>query len=324
MQFLVLYAVKRQEGIHEQYKLKTTDTGVLGLVDWDAGTVTPLFEYTTPLEHRHENLRVAFKCGHINGGKLLLPTSTEVLTISVQNWQLENVLSLPEFNDLHHVIALDNELVVCNTGLDNILWIGSEGKVRHAETLLQSDISARYIDVEDFRQVLSTKPHHVHPNYLFLGPEGELFVTCFFQRRAINVANPDDYFPVDVGNPHDGVVWEDRVYFTTTNGHLVVFDANTRHKICDFDLPKVWQENKLLGWCRGLLVAEGRAFIAFSKVRETKAKEFVRWIYQGFESSGTSRIIEIDLITGHPIRELPLPDDEAPIFGLIPLPTEAS
>lgn len=323
MQFLVSYALRCKEDVYEKYGLKTTDTGVLGLVDWDAGTVTSLFEYTTPLEHRHKDLRVAFKCGHIDGEKLFLPTSTEILTFSTQNWQLENILSLPEFNDLHHVIVADNELVVCNTGMDGLLWIDSKGEVVHTETLLQSDIPSRFSNAHDLRQIFSTKPHRVHPNYLFVGPESELFVTCFFQRRAINVTNPDDCFLIDVGNPHDGILWEDRVYFTTTNSHLVVFEAKSRRKICDFDLPKLWREDRLLGWCRGLMIAKGRAFVAFTKVRETKAKEFVRWIYQGFEESGNSRIVEIDLSTGLPIRELLLPDKDAPIFGLTPLSIEA-
>jgi len=321
MEFLVAYATQRTNELIGKYKLdtKATDTGVLARVDWDAGIITPIFEYRTPVENRHPDLRVTFKAGHITSDELLLPTSTEILVFSRGDWQLKEVVSLPQFNDLHHVIVSDSEWIVCNTGLDSLVWLDANGNFIRQEVLLDSDVPTRYGLDMDFRQLFSTKPHNVHPNYLFHGPAGELFVTCFFQKRAVNVADSADYYPIDVGNPHDGLLHDGKVYFTTTNGHVVICDAFSRKQIEILDIPAILGEERAIGWCRGLHIKQNRLFIGFSKIRETKSKEFIRWIRNGLKWNNPSQIVEIDLVTKKKVKSVLLPDEDSPIFDLIPL-----
>lgn len=319
MELLVSYATKQTDEVMPRYAPeRATDTAVLARVDVEAGQVVPLLEYQSPVENRHPDLRVAFKAGHFHGEHLYLPTSTEILVLKRGDWTIERVISLPCFNDLHHVFVDENGMIVCNTGLDNVVWLTPDGELVRQRVLLDSDLPARYPRETDFRKVFSTKPHNVHPNYLFRGPGGELFVTCFFQQRAINIDDPEDAYAIDVGNPHDGLLYNGKVFFTTTNGHVVAFDALSRARLWDWDLKKLWRERHVLGWCRGICIADGRLFVGFSKIRRTKSQEFIQWLKWGMASSLLSRIVEVDLQTGQPVRQVTLPDDSAPIFHVMP------
>ena len=319
MHLLVTYAINRNKHDTSRYTSGTmTDTAVLAKVNVDTGEVYPLVKYTSPVENRHPELRVAFKSGYFHQENLYLPTSTEVLVLSTIDWKIQRVISHPQFNDLHHVLVYDEQILICNTGLDSVLSLSMSGELQEQYTLMHSKIYQRYPLDTDFRQVLSTKPHNVHPNYLFIDPHGELFVTCFFQRKAINLQNPHNAFAIEVGNPHDGFLYNGQIFFTTTNGHIVIFDALTREKIADYDLKKLWNKGDVLGWCRGICVVDDRLFVGFSKIRETQSKEFVRWIKNGFTTVASSRIVEVDLTTGARLQDIPLPDDSAPIFHLMP------
>src|SRR5205814_1667490 len=96
----------------------------------------------------------------------------------------------------------DGNLLVCNTGLDTVATLTREGDLLSQQSVLDSPLAARFSDEPDLRQVLSTKPHQVHPNYVFELPTGELFATCFLEKCAVNLADPNDRFPVGAGNPH--------------------------------------------------------------------------------------------------------------------------
>jgi len=323
VKLLVTYSVKKGPstvaGNEEGEADLDWDTGVVAVVDWEREAITPVFEYSSPPEHRNPALRVLMKCGSFYQGKFYVVTSTEILVLDTSTWILEKVISLPIFNDLHHVAFIEDTLVVCNTGLDAVAWITPTGEIVRQQVLLGSTVPERFPAGTDFRQVLSTKPHAVHPNYVFRGPQGELFATSFFHKRAVNVANADDYYPIEVGNPHDGFVHMDKVYFTTTNGHVVICDALSRRRITDFNLTSIWGMNEPLGWCRGLCAVEGRLFVSFSRIRATKFREFVSWIKTGLSSPLPSRIVEIDPETGQLIRQVVLPDETSPIFNLLPL-----
>ena len=61
-------------------------------------------EYASPSgTHAEKNASILFKGGTIRDGKLYVCTSTEVLVFAVPEFNLTDYISLPCFNDLHHV-----------------------------------------------------------------------------------------------------------------------------------------------------------------------------------------------------------------------------
>lgn len=294
-------------------------------LDTETGKVETCVEYKSPVEARaNENSSNVFKAGTIVGDTLYACTSTEVLIFKLPDFQKIGYISLPCFNDVHHVTpSLDGNLLVANTGLDMVVKFTPEGKVLAEWDVLDEPLWSRFSRNTDYRKVDSTKPHKSHPNFVF-ELDGKVWVTRFRQRDAICLENRSQRIDVAVMTPHDGLVWEDRIHFTTVDGRVVIANGRTLQVDHVADLKQIDGQDALLGWCRGLLpIDKKRIWVGFTRVRKTKFQENVLWVKKAFhEGMGVkpTHISLYDLAEGKCLKEFDLePHGMNIIFSIFPM-----
>ncbi|MCU1299612.1 MAG: hypothetical protein JWO91_3890 [Acidobacteriaceae bacterium] len=256
-------------------------------LDTESGEIERCVEYKSPIEARpNENSSNVFKAGTIVGDTLYACTSTEVLIFKLPEFKRIEYISLPCFNDVHHVTpSADGNLLVASTGLDMVVKFTLRGEILAQWDVLDEPLWSRFSSDVDYRKVESTKPHKSHPNFVF-ELEGKVWVTRFRQRDAICLEDRGQRIDIAVMTPHDGLVWEDRVYFTTVDGRVVIANARTFQVEDIADLKQIDGQNALLGWCRGLLpMDEKRIWVGFTRVRKTKFQENIMWVKKVFHEN---------------------------------------
>jgi hypothetical protein len=279
--------------------------GLIVEVDLARGEVRPCAEYVSPPEAcaAEDDPSIVFKAGTLDGDRFYACTQTELLVYSVPDFRRVGYVSLPRFNDLHHVRpGRDGTLLVANTGLDTVVEVTPEGAVRREWSVLGEDVWQRFSVEVDYRRVATTKPHHAHPNFVF-EVRGEIWTTRFLQRDAICLTRPGWRIPLEGAPNHDGEVLGDRVYFTSVDAHVVIADAVTLRKERDVDLNAIAGDDAPLGWCRGLAVLdEDHVAVGFSRLRPTRFRENLRWLKHKLGGSGLglapTRIVVFDLTRG--------------------------
>jgi hypothetical protein len=252
------------------------------------GRVERVFEYTSPPAHCPDDKpSFIFKAATFDGDTAWLCTQTEVLECALPSFTLRRVITLPCFNDLHHVTpGPDGTLFVAVTGLDAVAEITREGELVRLVSVLGGSPWDRFSPDVDYRKVPTTKPHLSHPNYVFFH-DGRPWVTRFEQRDAVPVDEPriDGASAFRVGREgiHDGCVHGGRLSFTTVDGHLVSFDLATGARD-DLDLNTLLDpdDDRPLGWCRGLLPCDGKAWVGFTRLRPTLLRRNLSWVRHGF------------------------------------------
>ena len=249
-------------------------------VDTDSGAVRTRVQYETPSEARPEERSSSlFKSGTIFGDKIYACTSTEVLVFGLPGFERLNYVSLPCFNDLHHVTpAQDGSFLVVSTGLDMVVRVTADGRVLEEWNVLQEPAWQRFSRDIDYRKIASTKPHRSHPNFVFeLGDE--VWVTRFKQRDAICLTDPRKRIDISVESPHDGLAYGNSIYFTVVDGRIVVANAATLAVEAVVDLKLLHDPNAIVDWCRGVLpVSGGRVWVGFSRIRKTRFEENILWV----------------------------------------------
>jgi hypothetical protein len=286
-----------------------------------------LVNYASPPEVCAQDLpAILFKSASLAGGKLYTCTSTEVLVYSVPDFRLLHYVSLPCFNDLHHVCPThEGNLLVVSTGLDLVVEVTLEGRVIREWNVLGEDPWARFSRDIDYRTVASTKPHRSHPNHVFL-LEDEIWVTRHEQRDAISLTHPGRRIDIAVQRPHDGFRFGNFIYFTTVDGKVVLANSRTLHVETIHDLvPMSGPAEQLLGWCRGVLPLDDRfAWVGFTRVRPTKFRESLSWIKKGPTYEQVRRPTHLalyDLYSGKIRDEIPLePHSVGVVFSLLAAP----
>lgn len=224
-----------------------------------------------------------FKSATIRENRLYACTSTEVLVYELPTFRILHYISLPCFNDLHHVSPSQRgTLLVAVTGLDMVVEITTDGSVVREWSVIGEDIWARFSRDTDYRKVPTTKPHQSHPNHVF-EIDQEVWVTRLQQRDAICLTTSGPRIDIAVQRPHDGYVFGDRIYFTTVDGHIVIADRKSLRVAETIDLNLMGgQPQQVLGWCRGILPIDDRwLWVGFTRVRPTKFIENVSWIKHG-------------------------------------------
>jgi len=242
-------------------------------------------EYVTPPEARpEEDPSIIFKTGALEDGKLYVCTQTEVLIYALPNFEQVGYVSLPCFNDLHHVLPTpEGNLLITVTGLDMVVEVTPQGEIlREWGAIVGQDPWSRFSREVDYRRIATTKPHEAHPNHVFRVGE-DIWVTRFEQRDAICLTQPDQRIDIGVQRPHDGDVHEGRIYFTTVDGHIVVANLENKQVEQIIDLNEIGDSDRALGWCRGLhILDEAHMIIGFSRIRPTKIRENVQWVKHRF------------------------------------------
>ncbi len=281
-------------------------------LDTVSGIANLEMEYKSPPEVRAcEESSHVFKSATLAGNKLYTCTSTEVLIFEVPGFKRIGYVSLPSFNDLHHIApTLDGNLLVANTGLDMVVKVTPGGQVLEQWNVLGEAPWSRFSPDIDYRKVESTKPHQSHPNAVFqLGKE--IWVTRFSQRDAICLTSPGKSIRIEVQRPHDGLVCGNRIYFTTVDGRIVIADRSRLEVEQIIDLREIHKvhnpdDDAMLGWCRGILpLDERRVWVGFTRVRKTRFKENVLWIKHAFkEKERSTHIALYDIAEGKCLQEI--------------------
>jgi len=280
-------------------------------------------EYISPPEVcPKESPAILFKSATLNNNYLYACTSTEVLVYDLPAFRLAHCISLPCFNDLHHVYPSQRgTILVVVTGLDMVIEMTTAGEIVREWSVIGEDVWSRFSRHVDYRLVPTTKPHKSHPNHVF-ELDNEIWVTRFQQRDAICLTKPGPRIDIAVQNPHDGYVVGDRIYFTTVDGHVVIANRKTLQVEETIDLNKMsGQSGQILGWCRGLLPLDDRwLWVGFTRVRPTRFVENVAWIRNGTSRHKPSHIALYDLQLRKCEREIELePHGIGVVFSLLPI-----
>jgi hypothetical protein len=227
---------------------------------------------------------ILFKSASLQGNKFYTCTSTEVLVYEVPEFRLLHYISLPCFNDLHHVCPTQQgNLLVAVTGLDMVVEITPTGSLVREWNVLGQDPWVRFSRRTDYRKIATTKPHQSHPNHVF-ELDREVWVTRLQQRDAICLSNPGPRIDIGIEKPHDGCIYGDKIYFTTVDGHVVIANRKSLRIEQTIDLNSMTnQSDQVLGWCRGVLpIDERRLWVGFTRIRPTKFIENLAWIKNGY------------------------------------------
>lgn len=218
----------------------------------------------------------------LNGGTLInnqyvCATFGQIIEVDLDGGNYRTLLSERFFNDVHQVGVKNNEYAVVNTGLEQLLIYDEQFKlVRNYDLLKDVNIPRVFDPSVDYRHVWSTKPHYVHANHSFYY-DSEWWVTRFHQKDAMGIESKRRIALEAYGNPHDGIIVKNDVYFTTTNGFLIKQNLETSEQVA-------WNINmnsdRQLGWCRGLAINKSVAYIGFTQFRNSRAKEMMKWVYK--------------------------------------------
>jgi hypothetical protein len=298
MYLLITLGVPRS-GIAGRDSWKHYDRGAVAIIDWQAKQIVRYKEYVPHELLRHPDASVEIAYGSWKENSFYAAAPTEVLRFAIPSLEYEGVLTHPTFSDLHHVVALQDRLLVCNTGLAVLQSFSYEGDLLDTFNAASTPTWERFLPTTDYRLEFTTKPRECHINYVFFY-DGDMWLTRLLQKDAVCVSDPTDVISLNVGNPHDGIVVDDKIYFTTTNGHLLTVDGPKRQVIRDIDLNLIkrpWKGTQI-GWCRGLMIKDGAAYVAYSQLRKTKFIEFARWVRDLGVERYPARIEEIDLHSG--------------------------
>src|SRR5580658_2059050 len=195
---------------------QSCDAARLIELDPSNGQSRTCIKYVSPPDVCPDELpAILFKSAALQGNHLYACTSTEVLIYELPSFRLLRYISLPCFNDLHHVCPTQRGTVlVVVTGLDMVVEITTTGSVIREWSVLGDDPWARFSRHTDYRKVPTTKPHKSHPNHVF-EIDQEVWVTRLQQRDAICLTTPGPRIDIAVQRPHDGYIFGDGIYFTT-------------------------------------------------------------------------------------------------------------
>jgi len=271
----------RQSVFRKLAEWQSSQKGVIIQLNPETKTSRRCVEYVSPAEVCAEDLpAILFKSAFLWDNKLYTCTSTEILIYQLPGFSLLHYISLPCFNDLHHVYPTrEGTLLVAVTGLDMVAEVSTAGQLIREWNVLGEDAWQRFSRAVDYRTVATTKPHRSHPNHVFQ-LDDEIWVTRFEQQDAISLTRPGRRIDIAIQRPHDGCLFGDSIYFTTVDGHIAVANRKTLQVEKTYDLTKMGgPPEQILGWCRGLLpVDQHLVWVGFTRVRPTKFHENLAWV----------------------------------------------
>jgi len=273
----------------------------------ETGEVHRRVEYVSPpAACAAENPQILFKSGTLRRDRLYVCTQTELLIYTLPNFRPAGYISLPCFNDLHHVRPTPaGTLLAANSGLDMVQELTLDGKVLREWSTLGEPAWLRFSRAIDYRKGVSTKPHMSHPNYVFT-IDDQVWATRFQQKDAVCLTQPGRRIVIDIERPHDGVLHDGLLYFTTVNGNIVIANPATLAIEAVIDLSRLHPPDTLLGWCRGILLDGDKAWVGFSHIRPTRLRENIAWVARGFRQVLPTRLACYDLARRRLVAEIDL------------------
>jgi hypothetical protein len=305
-------------------------TAVLGVIDAESGEVLHLCEYTTPPELRAPKQKMQFTGTCMIDGRIYACTHTEI--VRFDDWPPTEPaarISIPGFNDLHHCMPWEGGIAVANTGLETVDHLSMDGDLLQRWDLLEGRPDARRIDPGlDYRRIADTKPHHIHPNHLWVR-DGELWVTGLKTPGAMCVAGDRRELRIETARPHDGPhdgrYIRGQVAFTTVRGFVVLVDPDSLDVVESYDLAPMTPGIKTLGWCRGLCEDPrdpNRFFVGFTILRFSQWREYGFRIRHGHPKA-PSRIALYDVKRGEMVDSFLITESQSLVlFQLDILPED--
>ena len=264
------------------------------VIDWGTRRSVKSIEYVPPPENLAEGLSVRFAGGCSYQGKWYQTSGTELIIYDTTEWSVERVISHPSFHDLHGVAVVDDVIAIANTGLDMVQFLDASGEIVREVNVASVPTWERFDRNTDYRRVVSTKPHEIHPNHVFQ-IDGQWWVTRCLKQDAVNLEDPADRIEIPVGQPHDGLIRGDFIYFTTTNGHVVIANIASRKVEDVVDLSQLNPAGPTIGWCRGLEVDGDAAYVGFTRIRSSKWSDTFRVVADALRGNRNTHIDRIDL-----------------------------
>lgn len=247
---------------------------------------------------------------HRDGDLLWQPTRTALHRVDLRTWQVREVLSHPLFHDVHSVSPGPEGWLVTCTGHEAVVEIDEAGTVLRRVELGPSHPAGR-----DYRDLPhdAFKPHAVHPNRAFM-LHGRVWVTCLGKQACVGLDHEGRVaLP---GPPHDGVLREGLLWFTTTDGHVVAVEPERLEVVLTLDVHALDPGEGMPGWCRGIEVVGDRLFVGMTQLRKSRWREAARQAVRG--ASGRkrpTRVVEIDWRAGA-LRAVHEVGDEGVIYGI--------
>ena len=112
----------------------------------ETGEVSRRVEYVSPpAACAEENPQILFKSGTVLDDRLYICTQTELLIYTLPEFRQAGYISLPCFNDLHHVRPTPaGTLLVANSGLDMVLELTPGGGVINEWSVLGEEPWSRF------------------------------------------------------------------------------------------------------------------------------------------------------------------------------------
>jgi hypothetical protein len=298
-------------------------------VDTDSGAVRTCVEYQSPPEARAgDHLAAHFHSGAVVGNTLYTCTTTEVLIYQLPDFKQIGYISLPCFNDVHHVTpASDGNLLIVSTGLEMVVKVSPRGEVLAEWSVLGEDPWTRFSRATDYRKVETTKPHISHPNFAF-ELAGEVWATRFHQHDAISLNGSKRRIKIADEGVHDGMAWGDRLLFTAVDGKIVAVNRHSLQVELVVDLRQIQDRDQLVlpAWCRGLLPVDDRnIWVGFTRIRRTLFRENVRWVKTILREGTVVRPTHIalfDIVSKECLQEFNLePHGMNAVYGIAPAPS---
>ena len=284
-----------------------------------------VMEYVTPPDARpDEGGSTLFTQGTLDDRTLYICTSTEVLIFQTPEFTCSGYVSLPTFNDLHHVCpGSAGSLLVASTGLDMVVEFTPEGAPLRHWSVIGENPWERFSKSIDYRKVATTKPHKSHPNFVF-HLNGDIWATRAWQKDALCLTCPERRFTVGTETIHDGLVIGDSIWFTSVDGKVIEVDRETLQVKRAVDLKEINRKpGTVLGWCRGLCpIGDHLIWVAFTRVRKTKFRENLLWVKHCFNNPDVpSHIALYDLDRKKCLQEIGLEERGLNIvFSIFPVP----
>jgi len=237
---------------------------------------------------------VLFKSATRVGDLLYCCTQTEVVVLGLPDLHEHAYISLPMFNDVHHVVPTDSgTILVAVSGLELVVELTLDGQVVREWNVLGEDTWATHSRAVDYRIGVDLKPHRAHPNYVFF-VDGQPFATRFELRDAVCLNDLARRIDIGGERAHDGLVHGDRIYFTTVDGSIVVADSSTLEVVERHRLGRIHSQpgddDGILGWCRSLHIDGEFCWVGFSRIRPTRLRQTVSWVRTGGLRQAPTRI----------------------------------
>lgn len=305
--------------MHESHRY---GNAVLVEVDVDTGQTRTRFAWQSPQDACPDDRpSFVFKAASLVDDRLYLCTQTEVIVLAWPSLEQLRYVSLPCFNDLHHVVPHGEDLLVVSTGLDALAVVGPDDSLVELIPALDEAPWSRFDPAVDYRKIASTKPHNSHPNYAFV-KGGHRWMTRFAQHDAIDLDDRSRTIPLGDTGVHDGILHDGQVGFTGVSGRLVFADAETDAVLRHVDLNPLSGAGDPLGWCRGLHVEGNIAYVGFSRIRKTRIMKNLSWVKNRGRrvEARPTRIGVYDLAAGRHLRDIDLePAGLSAVFSLLPV-----